>query len=172
MQFQLRVINRAGQFMLTKTLPTLVSLESLRDVRTVSRIARDSSQVSEGIGQNEQISRFALAFFDFDKATLSSQNLQIINAVKSRLQPESEAIIVGYTDRVGDAAYNKRLSTDRAKTVAEMLPGLSVSRKSTSGVGESVLLYDNDLPEGRFYCRMVEIMLRNAPKQSSGQSPP
>jgi WD40 repeat protein/outer membrane protein OmpA-like peptidoglycan-associated protein len=172
LQFQLRVINQAGQFMLTKTLPTLVSLESLRDVRTVSRTARDSSQVSEGIGQNEQISRFALAFFDFDKATLSSQNLQIINAVKSRLQPESEAIIVGYTDRVGDAAYNKRLSTDRAKTVAEMLPGLSVSRKSTSGVGESVLLYDNDLPEGRFYCRMVEIMLRNAPKQSSGQSPP
>lgn len=172
MQFRLRAINRAGQFIAAQTLPTLVSLESLRDVRTVRDSSAKGTAFAKDTAHDEQISRFALTFFDFDKATLNNQNTQIINVVKSRIKPETEAIILGYTDRVGDAAYNKRLSTDRAKTVADMLPGMSATRKTMNGVGEAVLLYDNDLPEGRFYCRMVEIMLRNTSKKLAHPSEP
>lgn len=173
-QFRLRAINRAGQFVSAQTLPILVSSESLRNVHTLHNSSSDS--LSQGIalksnGQDEEISRFALTFFDFDKATLSNQNAQIINVVKSRIKSETEALIVGYTDRVGDAAYNKRLSADRAKTVADMFPSMNTSLKTMNGLGESVLLYDNNLPEGRFYCRMVEIMLRNSRKKT-GQSAP
>lgn len=174
-QFRLRAINRAGQFVIAKAAPTFVSLESLREILTPNRANNDSSRsaVASKQGANsEQISRFALTFFDFDKATLNSQNAQIMNVVKSRITPETEAIIIGYTDRVGDAVYNKRLSGDRAKTVADMLSGVSSTRKIMSGVGESILLYDNDLPEGRFYCRMVEITLRKTMAQSAGQSSP
>jgi arginase family enzyme len=35
----------------------------------------------------------------------------------------------------------------------------SVSYSIVKGLGESVLLYDNSQPEGRFYCRTVEIVV-------------
>ena len=36
---------------------------------------------------------------------------------------------------------------------------LFLSKDNAKGLGESVLLYDNDIPEGRFYCRTVEVIL-------------
>jgi len=159
LQFRLRLSNKAGQVQFAETAPILVSLERLREIRST-----DSAQVQPE--SSEEISRFALTFFDFDKATLNQQNTQILNIIKSRINTSTEAIteavIVGYTDRVGDAAYNKRLSADRAKTVADLLSGITGAHKAVNGIGESLLLYDNDLPEGRFYCRMVEIILRNS----------
>ncbi len=168
-QFRLRVLNSAGQFTTVQTSPILVALKSLRAI--VSNQA-DSTQSVALQTQSEQISRYALTFFDFDKAALNLQNEQILNVVKSRINAETEAAIVGYTDRVGEAAYNKRLSADRAKTVADMLSGVNAAHKAVSGLGETVLLYDNDLPEGRFYCRMVEISLRNRVSAEGKRSAP
>ncbi len=168
-QFRLRVLNSAGQFATMQTSPILVALKSLRAI--VSNQA-DSTQSVALQTQSEQISRYALTFFDFDKAALNLQNEQILNIVKSRINAETEAAIVGYTDRVGEAAYNKRLSADRAKTVADMLSGVNAAHKAVSGLGETILLYDNDLPEGRFYCRMVEISLRNRVSAEGKRSAP
>ena len=175
-QFRLRGLNSAGQFAIAKTAPILVSMQRLREVRNGAADTTQFASASTNVQDQpqEQISRFALTFFDFDKSTLNAQNAQILNVVKSRVSSSvaTEAIIVGYTDRVGDAVYNKRLSTDRAKTVADLLSGVSASRKAVSGVGEAIQLYDNDFPEGRFYCRMVEIVLRSVKISSNNQSEP
>lgn len=175
-QFRLRVLNSAGQFATAKTTPILVSMQRLGEVRNGAADTTQLASASKNVQDQpqEQISRFALTFFDFDKSTLNAQNAQILNVVKSRVSSSvsTEAIIVGYTDRVGDAAYNKRLSADRAKTVADLLSGVSASRKAVSGVGEAIQLYDNDFPEGRFYCRMVEIVLRSVNMSNNNQSEP
>lgn len=163
-RFRLRATNSVGQTSFSQTAPMRISIERVREIT-----AADSSLIRSA--SREEVSRFALTFFDFDKATLNQQNSQILNIIKSRINPNTQATIIGYTDRVGDAAYNKRLSTDRAKTVAELLTGMNTSNKMMSGVGESVLLYDNDLPEGRFYCRMVDIVLRNT-SQTNGRTSP
>lgn len=103
---------------------------------------------------DKQIDNYSLILFDFDKSDISSSNREIINFVKSRLQPGSKIEITGYTDRTGDEDYNRRLSERRASTVNSELKNASSTFK---GIGKEILLYDNNFPEGRFYCRTVNI---------------
>lgn len=109
---------------------------------------------TEKIGDKE-VDIFNLILFDFDKAELNAANQRIIDFVKSKLSPTSQISITGYTDRTGDEAYNKKLSADRAEATRR---GLGRPDAFVSGVGEEQLLYPNDHPEGRFYCRTVQIV--------------
>jgi outer membrane protein OmpA-like peptidoglycan-associated protein len=102
------------------------------------------------------IERFSLILFDFDDATIDQNNKNIIDFISSRIYKESEIEITGHTDRTGDAEYNRRLSERRAISVKNAL------RKDANayGIGKDTLLYDNDQPEGRFYCRTVNIIVK------------
>ena len=57
---------------------------------------------------------------------------------------------------MGDELYNEKLSQGRANTLAK---SLNIPFDYVKGLGESILLYNNDLPEGRFYCRTVEVIV-------------
>jgi len=105
-------------------------------------------------GTDKSIDRYSLILFGFDRADLSPENLQLINEVKAQITPRSSVNVIGYTDRVGDATYNRTLSEKRAKAVASAIGG---ERVSILGLGETLPLYDNQTPEGRFYSRTVEI---------------
>ena len=65
--------------------------------------------------------------------------------------------IVGYTDRLGEEQHNQELSAQRALSTAR---ALGVPTSSASGAGESQLLFDNNLPEGRFYSRTVNVTIK------------
>jgi OOP family OmpA-OmpF porin len=70
--------------------------------------------------------------FDFDKATMRDEQRQEIDEwmTKEWKGVTLGAIIVtGHTDRIGSAAYNKRLSEARAQTVKEYLTGKGVDPK-------------------------------------------
>lgn len=95
---------------------------------------------------------YNLILFDFDKSTLSPTNKQITDFIKSELTPDTEVTILGFTDRIGDEEYNLKLSTARAESTGKALGGHPYR---VVGMGESKLIYDNDTPEGRFYCRTV-----------------
>ncbi len=107
---------------------------------------------------SEQYERYALMFFDFDKTTISANNARMLEAIKRQIPPDAELTITGYTDRVGDGEYNRRLSEERARAVAEVL---KKPKTSVVGFGEAPFLFANEFPEGRFYCRMVEITVKN-----------
>ncbi len=109
----------------------------------------------EGSG-DKRIDRYSLILFDFDNAQLSSANRRISELIRERIQPGSIVTIRGFTDRKGEADYNRDLSERRAQTLAREL---DVPAAQSRGLGEEILLYDNDLPEGRFYCRTVEILV-------------
>lgn len=104
-----------------------------------------------------EVEKFSLILFDFDKATIEAQNIKIVDFIKSRTKPESEIEIIGYTDRTGSPEYNKRLSQRRADATRDALGRRDAK---SIGVGQERLLYNNDLPEGRFYCRTVEIIVK------------
>jgi outer membrane protein OmpA-like peptidoglycan-associated protein len=104
-----------------------------------------------------EVEKFSLILFDFDKATIEGMNKNIVEFIKKRIKSNSEVQIVGYSDRTGDQEYNKRLSEERAKSTKKELKRIDAN---AFGLGEEVLLYDNDLPEGRFYCRTVEIIVK------------
>lgn len=115
---------------------------------------------TERIGDYE-IERFSLILFDFDKANIEGSNKKIIDFISGRIKPESEIEIKGYTDRTGDSDYNKKLSEKRVDATRN---ALKRQDSKVEAVGEDMLLYNNDIPEGRFYCRTVEILVKTKVK--------
>jgi outer membrane protein OmpA-like peptidoglycan-associated protein len=106
------------------------------------------------------IEKISLILFDFDRSDLGSQNLQLLDLAAERLTERSSVLIRGYTDRMGADDYNLALSQRRSSAVRDALsPRLQGRSIRAEGVGETSLLYDNDLPEGRFYCRTVQILV-------------
>lgn len=102
---------------------------------------------------DKYIDEYSLILFEFDESKLSYYNTQIIDLIKSNMTDKSEVFISGHTDRIGREDYNKKLSSERAAVVAKALTQV----KSTTGFGKEELLFDNYFPEGRFYCRRVDI---------------
>jgi outer membrane protein OmpA-like peptidoglycan-associated protein/WD40 repeat protein len=124
------------------------------DVITVER------KIKEHIDGYE-IDNFSLILFDFNKSELDDDNKRIISAIQKRIKKNSEIEIVGTTDRIGTDEYNNRLSEERAISVKT-----AINRKRTKaiGKGKQELPFDNDLPEGRFYCRTVNVTVSTPTK--------
>jgi outer membrane protein OmpA-like peptidoglycan-associated protein len=114
-----------------------------------------SSKREQGI-KDKIIENFSLILFDFDKSDIIGTNKQIVEFLKKRIKKESTIEIKGYSDRTGDDVYNKRLSEKRAGSVKN---AIGSKEAIVIGIGEDKLLYDNTLPEGRFYCRTVDIRI-------------
>ena len=112
-------------------------------------------------GTDVRLDRYSLILFDFDQDALTPEHKTMINVIKSRIQPTSTVKVVGYTDRTGDAAYNQSLSERRARSVAK---ALDLPESVASGRGETLPLYDNQSPEGRFYSRTVEVLVETPTK--------
>jgi outer membrane protein OmpA-like peptidoglycan-associated protein len=103
---------------------------------------------------DKQIDRFSLILFGFGQSTITGDNLKIAQLAKMRIKPNSLVKIEGYTDRIGNESTNMELSLRRAQETAKVL---GIDPRYARGLGETILLYNNDLPEGRFYCRTVNI---------------
>lgn len=75
--------------------------------------------------------------------------------------PQSTIRVVGHTDNVGSAAYNKTLSQDRALAVATILIryGVSSSRITYSGRGFAEPITSNNSSNGRAMNRRVEVVI-------------
>ena len=106
--------------------------------------------------KKKQIEQFSLILFDFDRSEIIGNNKKIIDFISKRIKSNSIITIKGFTDRTGDNIYNQKLSERRAKSAKKSLGRKDATYK---GVGEEQLLYDNEFPEGRFYCRTVNIIV-------------
>ena len=77
--------------------------------------------------------------------------------------PEIKHVNVeGHTDNKGVPAANKKLSADRAASVAKWLTGHGIdkARMSSSGFGQEKPIDSNDTEAGRSQNRRVEITLQ------------
>jgi len=77
---------------------------------------------------------------------------------------DRKVLIVGHTDAVGDAAYNKHLSQRRAELVKRFFVdnfGVEEDRLATTGFGEERPIASDATPEGRRANRRVEILILN-----------
>ena len=70
-------------------------------------------------------------------------------------------IIEGHTDHTGMAEYNMQLSIDRARATMDYLvsKGISRSRISVKGYGETSPIESNSTAKGRLMNRRVEFKL-------------
>jgi outer membrane protein OmpA-like peptidoglycan-associated protein len=107
---------------------------------------------------DKRIDRFSLIVFDFNKADLNADNKRILEEVQSRIEPNSIVTIAGYADKTGDVEYNRDLARRRCMEVEKVIAVKSV-KPLISPIGSDILLYDNSTPEGRAYCRTVQIII-------------
>lgn len=98
--------------------------------------------------------------FDFDSAKITPKADALIqNAVHVlKLNPTLTIAVEGHTDSKGSDAYNQKLSERRANAVKSEIVrlGISPSRLTTVGYGESKPVDTNDTDQGRAYNRRVE----------------
>ncbi|MEK8047755.1 OmpA family protein [Ideonella margarita] len=89
----------------------------------------------------KRVSFSADALFDFDKASLRTEGKSALDAfARDMAGTQFDLIVVeGHADRTGSAAYNQKLSLQRADTVKAWLVssgGFDATRISTAGMGE------------------------------------
>ncbi|MCX7908282.1 MAG: OmpA family protein [Ignavibacteria bacterium] len=120
----------------------------------INKITVDKKRM-EGVTDREY-EFYSLILFDFGKSKLEREHKNVLEFLYKRVTSNSQVTIEGFTDNIGDEKINKKISEKRAIEVAKWL---GLKNAKTVGVGESYLLYDNSLPEGRFYCRTVRITI-------------
>ncbi len=89
----------------------------------------------------EKVAFSADALFDFDKAVLKPAGKEALDNFVRNLEGVNYDLIiaVGYTDRIGAEAYNKKLSVRRAEAVKNYLisQGIGADHIFTDGKGEA-----------------------------------
>lgn len=121
-------------------------------------------RVEEGIA----VSFDSGILFDFDSSVLrpeARQNLRKLAQIMSE-DDETELMIVGHTDSVGNENYNMRLSLRRAESAANYMisQGLSERRVSVEGRGEYEPIATNETDAGRQENRRVEVAIFASPE--------
>jgi len=103
--------------------------------------------------------------FNSDQLTLPSQ--QTLDEVATALngQPTLSVQNGGYTDSVGSAAYNLKLSQKRAESVRRYLSskGVAAGNLVAKGFGKANPIASNDTDSGRAENRRVEFVVLNKP---------
>jgi outer membrane protein OmpA-like peptidoglycan-associated protein len=99
-------------------------------------------------------------FFDFDKTELKPESRAELEKL-IQLLTQNPAMVIeigGHTDNVGNAAYNQKLSEERARSVSNYLVtgGIDKTRLSFKGYGMTKPLDSNDTEEGRARNRRTE----------------
>lgn len=104
-------------------------------------------------------------YITFENASYDVDQTSHANIAKfaqyMKLNPNSEVEIIGFTDSIGSASANKKLSLKRAEAVKSMLvkEGVAAKRITTSGMGEENPVASNMTKEGRAENRRIEAKL-------------
>ena len=128
----------------------------------VLQISTDKMRIESTADSTREI--YNLILFPFDRSDAGPINERIMNDyVYGRVYPTSVVEVVGHTDIVGMYDHNKKLSERRSEYVKNGINKKSNGRYgklASRGVGEEDPLYTNDLPEGRFYNRTVQVIIK------------
>jgi len=105
--------------------------------------------------------------FDYNSYALRPESKSTLQnlADNFRKYPEEQIEVEGHTDAVGSHESNQRLSEQRADTVRNYLvdQGVTGTRITSVGFGETRPKATNDTPEGRQLNRRVEIRITLPP---------
>ncbi|MEN8116831.1 MAG: OmpA family protein [Bacteroidota bacterium] len=117
----------------------------------------------ERVGEGIKITFDSGILFGFDSYTLNSQSETNLGKLALTLNKyeDTEILIEGHTDNVGDDSYNEQLSEKRANSVSEFLGLEEVAKERliTTAYGESQPVAENSTEEGRRLNRRVEVAI-------------
>ena len=117
----------------------------------------------ERVGEGIAVTFDSGLLFGFDSYALSAGAKQDLRELAGTLQkyPDTNIIIEGHTDSKGADDYNQTLSERRAGAVADYVSaqGVSRSRLTTKGYGETSPVDTNDTDAGRAKNRRVNVII-------------
>ena len=135
-----------------------------RQERQMREALRDSGVGVRREGNDLRLIMPGDVTFDTNSTEIKPQFYAVLNDVADVLEqyPATYVDVVGHADSTGDAAYNQRLSEQRAQAVAGYLIAQNVMRDRfyVGGMGETSPIASNDTPQGRAQNRRVEIIIR------------
>jgi outer membrane protein OmpA-like peptidoglycan-associated protein len=105
-----------------------------------------------------------LLYFEFDSNNLTAESRQRLDDILSaaRERDSQDILVIGHTDRAGDADYNAALSLQRAEVVRELLAskgiGAGFIQISSHGEGNPLIPTADEVAEARN--RRVEVVVR------------
>jgi len=132
----------------------------------MDRQAEEMQQSVEGakverVGEGIQLTFDSGILFATNSSTLSATAQLNVADLAAILQkyPDTNIVIAGHTDSTGADDYNQKLSERRAEAVTNYLlgKGISKTRLTTVGLGETQPVATNDTLEGRTLNRRVEV---------------
>jgi outer membrane protein OmpA-like peptidoglycan-associated protein len=136
--------------------------ECKSDTVTVPVKRVSSKMMGTERGAEKTLEKYNLILFKFDSPEAGELNERIMSTwVFPRVKKSSDIRIEGHTDVVGLDTRNKKLSEDRARTAENFIKKRTSSFNSLNsrGTGEEEPLYSNELPEGRFFNRTVQVII-------------
>jgi len=115
------------------------------------------------VGEGIKVTFDSGLLFDVSRADVSAPartNLENL-AVILQKYPDTDILIEGHTDATGSEEFNLTLSQQRAQAIANQLAalGVSSSRFTIMGYGESQPIADNATVDGRTQNRRVELAI-------------
>ena len=124
-------------------------------------VTADASSLADAIGRAGRVAVYGI-HFDTGKAEVLPDSEQVLTEIVKLLQQDAslKLRVEGHTDNQGAAASNQTLSERRAQAVVAWLVshGVSASRLTSAGFGQSKPVADNQTDDGRAKNRRVELV--------------
>jgi outer membrane protein OmpA-like peptidoglycan-associated protein len=108
--------------------------------------------------------------FATNSSDLIPESYAVLNTTAASLKPYPDLVIEvrGYTDSVGSAAYNLKLSQRRAESVMQYLQQHGLTNQMTAkGYGKDDPIADNSTQEGRLANRRVTLHIQGNPSSAN-----
>lgn len=151
------IISAPGYVFKTITLPDAKAVNDL----STEPLEIDMPRVAKG----EKINVGSI-YFETGSANLEPESLPTLKKILEMMKrnPDIKIEIDGHTDSTGSKDFNMKLSLMRANAVKSWLVmnGISESRITTRGFGDTKPVADNSTPEGRRKNRRTEIIIKDA----------
>ncbi len=138
----------------------------------VSRIAADQSvqdkktfeQYRKAVENAKRLSlnfRFKRDGFELDNRGYRDLD-RMVDYLKSYIDQDVQVVLIGFTDSLGDYAYNYNLALKRARNVAEEFQARGISFIDILSAAEEVPVASNETPVGQQKNRRVEVWLKTS----------
>lgn len=118
--------------------------------------------VSEDLGEKTR-ETYNLILFKYNSSDMGKWNHRILeDYVFDQIKASSEVQVNGYTDILGTPDYNLKLSENRANATKKDIDARIKGKVKTivsKGYGKTLPLYPNEVPEGRYYNRTVQVLI-------------
>jgi outer membrane protein OmpA-like peptidoglycan-associated protein len=137
----------------------------------ILQVSTEERIIATGEGKTKE--DYSLILFPFGSDQAGPVNERVMrDYVYGRIFSTSDIIVTGHTDIVGLFDFNVKLSMRRATTVKNGIQkqsGGKFKSMNVTGVGPDNPLYPNDIPEGRFYNRTVNVQIESTITSASGE---